>query len=166
MILTGEEIKKEYCSGNISISHFDERMINPNSYNYRLSENIKVFNSVGEDGPSFELKKIPQEGFVLSPGKMYLGSTLEKLGSSKYAMSLIGRSSLGRLGLFLQLSANLGHATSNHCWTLELMATRGLRIYPEMKIGQISFWECNGEIDQYNGIYGKMNSPFESTIKL
>jgi hypothetical protein len=45
---------------------------------------------------------------------------LEELGSRKYAMSLIGRSSIGRLGLFLQVSANLGHTGSSHCWTLEL----------------------------------------------
>jgi len=164
MILTGKEIKREYEEGNISIFPFDEIMLNPNSYNYRLSEDLKIFEPVENNGSRFKSTKIQSEGFVLRPGQMYLGSTFESIGSSRYAMSLIGRSSLGRLGLFLQLSANLGHTTSNHCWTLELMATRAIRIYPNMKIGQISFWSCDGEIEKYDGIYGKMNMPFESLV--
>lgn len=54
-------------------------------------------------------------------------------------MSLIGRSSTGRLGLFLQVSADLGHTGAEHKWTLELVAAKPIKIYPNMIIGQISF---------------------------
>ena len=90
---------------------------------------------------------------------MYLGHTQEILGSNKYASWLIGRSSLGRLGLFLQISANLGHTGSAHSWTLEIVCIIPIKIYPRMKIGQISFWENYGEANNYQGNYAQFNVP-------
>jgi dCTP deaminase len=118
MILTGSKIKEEIACGSIVIEPFLESQINPNSYNYRLGPTIKVFHKFDEDKSLFEEIDIPAEGYVLEPGVMYLANTLEVIGSDKYAMSLIGRSSMGRYGLFLQVSANLGHTTSKHKWTL------------------------------------------------
>lgn len=162
MILTGSEIKKEVDSGNIVIEPYSEDQINPNSYNYRLGEKVKVFSSFDGEKSHFEEVDIPEDGFILVPGKMYLANTFEVIGSKKYAMSLIGRSSLGRLGLFLQLSANLGHTTSCHRWTLEIYACLPFKIYPHMKIGQVSFWKNKGKIDRYSGKYGRCSQIKES----
>ncbi|OJH35768.1 dCTP deaminase domain-containing protein [Cystobacter ferrugineus] len=66
-------------------------------------------------GPGFDFSMpfwgaaAPPEGFLLQPGRVYLGSTQEVIGTDTYVPSLIGRSSLGRLGLFLQITADLGH---------------------------------------------------------
>ena len=68
------------------------------------------------------------------------------------------------MGLFLQVSANLGHVGSDHCWTLELVAAYPIRIYPKMRIGQISFWENKGDANEYNGYYGNFSTITESTI--
>jgi dCTP deaminase len=165
MILTGSEIKKEVLRGNITLSPFNEEQINPNSYNYRLGKVLKEF--IHFDGKKSHFKKIiiPKKGYVLKPKTMYLGHTYEIIGSKKYAMSLIGRSSMGRLGLFLQLSANLGHVTSSHNWTLELFAIKSIRLYPEMIIGQVTFWINMGDILEYNGVYGKFTLPQESCYK-
>ena len=76
-------------------------------------------------------------------------------------MSLIGRSSIGRLGLFLQVSANLGHVTSCHKWTLELFPCKNIRIYPRMKIGQISFWSTLGDISCFGKTYALFSNPQE-----
>lgn len=162
MILTGSEIVREYRNGMIGISPFSDLQVNPNSYNYRLGTVLKEFSHFQDNQSIFKEIVIPPEGFVLKPQQMYLSNTLESIGSSKYAMSLIGRSSLGRLGLFLQLSANLGHVTSNHRWTLELMAVKPFRIYAGMIIGQVSFWQNFGEISPYIGVYGKFSHPQES----
>lgn len=89
---------------------------------------------------------------------------METLGSNKYAMSLIGRSSLGRLGLFLQVSANLGHTGSIHKWTLELVATKKIKIYTFMIIGQISFWTNKGDIKLYKNSYSDFNFPQISKV--
>jgi len=159
MILTGTQIINDISQKNIDIFPFNPEAINPNSYNYTLSNEIKKYNS--------ETKKlmslvIPNEGYILEPHTMYLGMTAEKIGSSKYAMRLIGRSSLGRLGLFLQISADLGHVHSSHSWTLELVACLPIRIYHSMEIGQVSFWENYGDIVDFGSYYNTLNSPGES----
>jgi dCTP deaminase len=162
MILTGQEIINSINSGDITISNFDCSRINPNSYNYLLGNEIKVFSEKDTDGsPKFDTIILNEEGYVLRPGSMYLGVTDEIIGSSLYAMSLIGRSSMGRLGLFLQISANLGHTTSSHQWTLELHAARSIRIYPKMPIGQVSFWKNDGDVQCLGKTYALYNRPTE-----
>lgn len=162
MILTGSKIAEEVRAGNIIIDPFNEDQINPNSYNYRLGSTLKIFDSFDGEKSVFSEIEIPENGYVLEPGKMYLGHTMEIIGSSKYAMSLIGRSSMGRYGLFLQVSANLGHTTSKHKWTLELVAVKAIKLYPGMKIGQVSFWRNFGDVEKYDGRYGFLNYPQES----
>lgn len=166
MILTGDKIIEEVNSGFIKIKPFCKRQVNPNSYNYRVSSTIKIFDRFDGKKSIFKRISIPKNGYVLYPGKMYLSTTKEIIGSSKYAMSLIGRSSMGRYGLFLQVSANLGHTTSEHKWTLEIVAMRKIKIYPGMIIGQVSFWSNFGEINKYNGRYGRINIPQESFTPL
>jgi dCTP deaminase len=166
MILTGSKIKEEIMKGNISIIPFCSEQVNPNSYNYRLGSTLKVFENFDGRKAVFKKIKIPKEGYVLEPGRMYLANTKEIIGSCKYAMSLIGRSSMGRYGLFLQVSANLGHTTSRHKWTLEIVAAQKIRLYSEMIIGQVSFWKNLGNIKKYTGRYGLLNRPQESFVPL
>ncbi|AGS25232.1 dCTP deaminase [Rhizobium etli] len=163
MILTGSEIAKEVKRGDIVIEPFRYECINPNSYNYHLSCKIVEVSSFGNCADKH--MTIPEDGIVLKPDRFYLGSTYETLGSGKYAMSLIGRSSLGRLGLFIQASANLGHTGSCHKWTLEFKSCLAIKIYPGMTIGQISFWRNAGDVRPYSGIYAANSNPFPSTIK-
>lgn len=164
MILTGSKIKEEVARGAIKISPFSEEQVNPNSYNYRLGPLLKVYKSFDGEKSLFEEVLIPEEGYVLQPGQMYLGHTKEIVGSSSYAMSLIGRSSMGRYGLFLQVSANLGHTTSEHQWTLEIVASLPIRVYSGMIIGQVSFWRNFGTVIEYDGQYGRLNNPQESLL--
>ncbi|MEA3449394.1 MAG: deoxycytidine deaminase [Patescibacteria group bacterium] len=164
MILTGTKITEEIEKGNIIIEPFSSEQINPNSYNYRLGSTIKVFDKFDGTKSIFKEIEIPEDGYVLEPRKMYLATTKEIIGSSKYAMSLIGRSSMGRYGLFLQISANLGHTTSKHQWTLEIIAALSIKLYPGMIIGQVSFWKNYGDFENYNGKYGFLNHPQESFV--
>ena len=157
MILTGSEIGRAVRRGDITIDPFDEDQLNPNSYNYRLGPTL-----IGADG---ETLRFPADGVVLTAGTLVLGATREILGSTRYAMSLIGRSSVGRLGLFLQVSANLGHTGSCHRWTLEMFAAESIRIYPGMQIGQISFWRNYGKAEPYVGKYARKSVPFPSLIR-
>lgn len=163
VILTGAAIEAEVSRGRIEITDFCKSRINPNSYNYRLASVIKRFD---ENLGSFASIEIPESGYVLEPGRMFLGSTLEIIGSTQFAMSLIGRSSMGRLGLFLQVSADLGHTTSCHSWTLELVACRRIRLYSGMTIGQVSFWVNDGHIECAGKNYANYNEPTESMLIL
>lgn len=169
MILSGKEIIKQVKSGHITIDPFDEENINPNSYNYRLGEfysNVPQTLSLGLNAEDHKFKPLPQDGLLLHPRNLYLTTTNETIGSSVFVTSLIGRSSVGRLGLFLQLSADLGNLGPAHKWTLELTCIQPLIIYPNMKIGQVSFWLPEGQIKQYTGRYSDYNIPRQCFYEL
>jgi len=169
MILSGKEIINQVKMGAIIIDPFDEKNVNPNSYNYRLGENYTLVPStppIENNCGITELRMIPENGLLLQPGTVYLSNTYETIGSNKFVVSLIGRSSVGRLGLFLQLSADLGNLGSAHKWTLELTCVQPIIVYPGMKIGQISFWVPFGDIIAYNGQYTNYGIPKHSIYKL
>jgi dCTP deaminase len=162
MILTGAAISKAVANGDIRIDPYDPRLVNPNSYNYRLSPTLRFMGAEIADPlveGSFRECVIPPDGLILEPGRVYLGTTVEAIGSSVYVPSLIGRSSLGRLGLFLQVSADLGQLGAFHCWTLEIVAVQPIRIYAGMRIGQVSFWVPQGGRMRYSGFYGRRSYP-------
>lgn len=160
MILTGSAIDLAVGERQIVITPYDKRQLNPNSYNYRLGSILLVPHTKNDSVEiEYEEITIPENGYRLEPGKTYLGHTHEILGSDVFAMSLIGRSSIGRLGLFLQVSANLGHVGSCHRWTLELVSAKPFILYPEMKIGQISFWQVDGNSNAYLSGYSQFDKP-------
>lgn len=166
MILTGERIRSERRRGNLTIDPFEEDALNPNSYNYRLAPLLKMAPrqtlDFGDARRDWNTCLIPESGLVLSPDCLYLGHTIERIGSDIYAMSLIGRSSIGRLGLFVQISADLGHQGSELSWTLELHAIQPTRVYPGMRLGQVSFWTTDGMPTRYAGTYDSATVPLES----
>lgn len=159
MILSGLKIREEVEKGNIIIRPFNNELINPNSYNYRLGDEIlEITDNIIDPKKATRYKKIilDNNGYMLKPHHLYLGSTMEIIGSNKYVTQLIGRSSIGRLGLFLQVTAPLGHVGCCHAWTLELKVVQPLKVYPGMRIGQVTFWRIDGEI-KYNYENGKYN---------
>ncbi|AHB40324.1 MAG: hypothetical protein ACD_22C00208G0001 [uncultured bacterium] len=175
MILTGSKITEEVRSGSICLDPFEESLVNPNSYNYRLDKDLVEITYNVDDIKLLPIQHkliIPEEGYVLQPNKLYLGVTYETIGSPKYVPSLIGRSSLGRLGLFLQITADLGHIGTCHKWTLELTVVQPLRVYSKMRIGQVSFWVTEG-LELLNGheykkevnSYAKYSEPTHSQME-
>ena len=164
MILSGLKIKEEVENGNIIISPFDEKMLNPNSYNYLLGERLFLLKDdiIDPKKPSsYDEIIIPDDGIILHPNQLYLGSTSEIIGSDKYVTQLIGRSSVGRLGLFLQVTAPIGHCGCKGAWTLELKVVQPLKVYKGMKIGQVTFWVIDGDksINYNNGSYNQNKNP-------
>jgi dCTP deaminase len=159
MILTGPEIVAAHRTGDITIDPFDPESVNPNSYNYRLDHRLIRLqaNAAGELQRSHH--EIPPQGFLLEPGSLYLGATQERIGSRLYAMTLLGRSSIGRLGIFLNTTADLGHVGSESNWTLELSAVQPVLVYVGMCIGQVAFWDIIGARELYQGRYHRDTRP-------
>jgi dCTP deaminase len=158
VILTGREIKRNVALDRIVIEPFRVSQINPNSYNYRLDKTyIELCGNGVVDLCSKEQegrrKDISTEGTIFSPGNVYLCNTEEIIGSDYYIVQLIGKSSMGRLGMFLQLSADLGHQGEIHKWTLEIRPSIPIVVYPKMIIGQVSFWKVKGQKKQSFGYY-------------
>lgn len=167
MILTGKEIKERVQIGDIIIAPFNESALNPNSYNFRLGNYLKVYKDEILDPKKkleVEIINIPDEGLVLEPNKVYLGFTEEKMGSNKFVPIMSGRSSTGRLGLFVHITADLIDIGSINHWTLQMHATQKVRIYKGMPIGQVTFWKTMGEISLYQGKYQGSMGPMESQI--
>lgn len=161
MILTGSEIAIQVEDGAIRLEPFDAAQINPNSYNYRLGDEVVAKSALG----SSETIAIPESGTVLFPGKVYLASTYELIGSFRFATLLIGRSSIGRLGIHLQVDADLGHRGSAHRWTLELVARKPVRVYPRMIIGQVTFWTSDLPVDLPVSDYASLHGPVNSFVE-
>jgi len=167
MILSGLKIKEEVKNKKITINPFDEYDINPNSYNYTLGDYVKVYKNYELDSKlkqEVEIINIPEEGLVIEPDKIYLGFTNEVIGSNYYVPIITGRSSTGRLGLFVQITSDLVDIGFCGRLTLQLHSTQPVRIYKEMKIGQIMFWRVFGNVDLYHGKYQQSDQPRESEI--
>ena len=153
MILSGSEILKE-LNHSIFITPFDESKLNSNSYNLSLNRHLIIYKDSLLDMKKnytidnmYELE-IPDDGLVLKPHQLYLGSTIERTYTSKYVPIIEGRSSLARLGLFIHVTAGLGEAGFNGHWTLELTCVQPLRIYPNISICQIYYNCIKGSVDQ------------------
>jgi dCTP deaminase len=156
MILTGPEIAKEVSRGAITITPFNDSQINPNSYNIRLSNIISIYeDNVLDAARENETRTIyvPDDGIVLESKIIYLGASVEIIGSSEYVPIVRARSSTARLGLFVHVTADLIDLGYVGQLTLQLHAVQAVRVYANMEIGQITFWKTQGEIIQYCGKY-------------
>jgi dCTP deaminase len=176
-ILTGDEILNRVSTGDIVISPWDEDNLNPNSYNLTLSPEIEVF------APSqiLDMKKtnkgvrqlIPDSGYLLFPGTLVLGSTIEWTETYNLVPKLEGRSSIARLGLCVHLTAGFGDIGFKGQWTLEMTCVVPIRIYPLIQVCQISYETIEGAVGDrvYDGKYqnsrghgiSQLNSEFSST---
>lgn len=159
MILTGNQIKWAIEHDYLSISDWDEKRLNPNSYNLRLADKLMVygasdisFRALGmKDGIIYpnelDMKKqiptvtfhIPKEGYTLEPGVLYLGRTMEYTETHKFVPMLEGRSSVGRLGISIHSTAGFGDIGFCGYWTLEISCVQPVRIYPGVEICQIYY---------------------------
>ncbi len=167
MILTGNEIKQQIDEGRIKIDPFNENQLNPNSYDFRLGDTLKYYtNEILDPKIKQPVKevRIPESGFVLSPGRIYLGHTFEIMGSDFYVPIIRGRSSTARLGLFIHITADIIDIGSHNQWTLQLYAVQPIKVYPNSLIGQVTFWCVLGDINLYNGKYQGSLGPYESRI--
>ena len=151
MILSDVTIKEEINSGHIIVDPLDFSAIQPSSIDLRLDRYFRVFRNqitkvidVKLDQEELtELVEVPADQYlVLHPGEFILGSTKETIGLPDDLVGrLEGKSSLGRLGLLIHSTAGYIDAGFMGNITLELSNVANLPIilYPDMKIGQISF---------------------------
>ena len=152
MILSGLEIRKEIAAGNIRIEPFDDRRLNPNSYNLRLAPELLVYESEVLDMKTpnaYRIETIPPEGFIMRPGVLYLGRTEEFTETKTFVPMLEGRSSVGRLGITIHVTAGFGDVGFAGFWTLEMQCVLPVRIYPRVEICQIYYHTLRGDYEPY-----------------
>ena len=206
-MLTGAEIEKQIKKGNIAISPYDEKCLNPNSYNLKLHPQLLVYERnkdviplMNEEEFYTELQKnlqnkidnttkqstiglldayfkekelkenpldmksenktiefeIPKDGYVLQPGIIYIGRTVEETFTDKFIPMINGRSSGGRLGISIHVCAGFGDIGFKGTWTLEITVVEPVKIYPYEEIAQVCFFKPYGKVKNlYNGRYNK-----------
>lgn len=151
MILSGKEIER-MMGADIKIEPYDPARVNPNSYNLALHSELGVYEDEILDmrvKPTLRTFEIPAEGYVLQPGTLYLGRTLEYTETHRHVPMLEGRSSIGRLGMFVHVTAGFGDIGFCGYWTLEISAIQPIRIYAGTEICQIFYHTLEGEAVPY-----------------
>jgi dCTP deaminase len=159
LIFSDRSIRDAIEGGVIVIDPYEPSFVQPSSVDLRVGNGFRVFvnhrySQIDPRAPQSDLTQLvevdAEEPFMLHPGEFVLGSTLErvKLGDDVVAR-LEGKSSLGRLGLLIHSTAGFIDPGFEGHITLELsnVATLPIAIYPEMKIGQISFYQMTTAAD-------------------
>ena len=148
MILSGNEIQRQLGT-NIKIDPFDERQLNPNSYNLRLHDELLVYDELELDmrrPAKYRRVPIPPEGIVLQPNRLYLGRTVERTETHNYVPMLEGRSSIGRLGIDIHATAGKGDVGFCNHWTLEISVKQPIRVYAGMPVGQLIYFQTSSPV--------------------
>jgi len=151
MILSGREIDAR-MGQDIIIRPYDQSRLNPNSYNLELHDELLVYTEKQLDmkkNNAWTTLTIPEEGFVLEPNRLYLGRTVEYTETRNLVPMLEGRSSVGRLGLFVHVTAGFGDVGFRGFWTLEMFSVQPIRIYAGVQICQIYYHTLQGESESY-----------------
>ncbi len=153
MILAGKEIESR-IGDDIVIEPFDKTRINPNSYNLTLHNELLVYkDSLLDMKENNEVEQliIPKEGLILEPNRLYLGRTVEHTETKNLVPMLEGRSSIGRLGLFVHVTAGFGDVGFKGFWTLEIFCVQPIKIYPNVEVCQIYYHTIEGDHENYSG---------------
>ncbi len=173
MIFSDKKILASIDSKEIVIEPFDRNALGTNSYDVHLSPYLAVYNDEVLDAKKHNTIReilIPEEGIVLQPGTLYLGSTLEYTETHNAVPFLEGKSSTGRLGIDIHATAGKGDVGFCNHWTLEISCIMPVRVYPNMPIGQLIYFSLEGDIENYynkkpNAKYNQRNiKPMESMM--
>ena len=166
MILADYQIQKEIESGRLLVDPFDSSLINPASLDIRLGDKFgyikrnreQEYISYGLDGSWVEkfpqinplnkdsFSTVWQDGFgggkVIRPKEFVLTVSMETIGlPDDIAAVLMGKSSLGRLGLMQSSVAGLGDPGFKGKYVLEMYnySDEPIKLTTGMKIGQLVF---------------------------
>ena len=156
MLLSDSEIIEEVGKGNIKIEPFDKSLVGPDNLDVRLGATILIAKKKGivdvKNISNFFEEKNIEDGYVIEPGTFLLGSTMERFSlPNNIAAQIEGRSSLGRIGLMVHVTAGIIHAgfglKEPSSLTLEIYSVNPnpIKIYPGMKIAQLSFFRLGKE---------------------
>lgn len=159
MFLSDVDIKKAVQNGDIVIKDFDEKRLQPASYDICLGNKFLITSSheslvidpVNKIYAKHVERIVPDgEAYYLHPGVTVLGTSKDYFGSDKYLIQLSGKSSLARIGLVVHNTAGLinpGHFLNI---TFELCNFNKVPIVlrPGMPIGQLLFAMLSNKVQK------------------
>lgn len=160
MILSDKTIMDMLQRGILEISPLTQEQIQPASVDVRLGDTF----SIVEDSPSgiitleneIKYKTIQTDTYILLPGQFVLATTMEYFSLPDNLTAFVeGRSSLGRMGLFIQNAGWVDPGFKGEI-TLELFnANRcAIELKAGRRVGQLVFAEMDqNALHPYNGKY-------------
>jgi dCTP deaminase len=159
-VLTGPEIRRQMEFGNLTVEGGPELVVGPNGVDLHLADELYVYDiarDVPIDSknvpPLYRVVRAPGEGWILEPGRLYLGRTAEYTRTFGFVPDCNGRSSTGRLGLSVHATAGWGDDGFCGHWTLEISCVQPVIIQPLMRIAQIRYNTITGARQPYRGRY-------------
>ena len=169
MILPDFTIKEMLASGHLRIEPIEPVQIQPASVDIRLGDTFSVVEDNAEGmidlSSPISYKTIRAQSYLLLPGQFVLATTMEYVALPDDLTAFVeGRSSLGRMGLFIQNAGWVDPGFDGEI-TLELYnANRcAIRLEAGRRIGQLVFAKMDRAADhpyrgKYNGQRGATGS--------
>jgi dCTP deaminase len=174
MILSDRSILQLIEEGKLKVEPFEESLVQCSSLDLRLGYQIaryrvRDFLDVKTQNWETVIEEITDEGFFIQPKEFILATTLEYVELPEDLTAFVeGRSSLGRLGLFIE-NAGWVDAGFKGQLTLELFNANSypIKLYPKMKICQLVFARLDQKpLKPYNGKYQGQRGVVPSKIYL
>ena len=172
MILSDKSIRQLLSSGGLGIEPIEDIQIQPASVDVRLGNSFSVVKSgnniIKMDEPT-EYYSLTAETFLLLPKQFVLATTIEYFRLPDNLTAFVeGRSSIGRLGLFIQNAGWVDPGFEGEI-TLELFnaSDSAIELKAGRRIGQLVFaqMDCMAE-SPYRGKYQGQRKATGSRIQL
>jgi len=173
-VFSDRTIRQSIEQGQIKISPYDQNLVQPSSLDIRLGDNFQIFRNytVAIIDPRKPVKDITEKivmdnnGIIIHPGEFILGTSLEMIELADNVVARVeGKSSLGRLGLLIHATAGYIDPGFRGQITLEMsnVSKLPIRLYPNMKIGQLSFDNTTTPVDRPYGSAG-LGSKYQDQV--
>lgn len=171
-ILVDKDILENINNGKITIRPFDKNNLGTNSYDLTLNEKLKIYTSDILDCKKDNIYKeiiIPDDGYILKPGELYICSSNEYTQTNYYVPVINGKSSIGRLGISIHITAGFGDIGFSGKWTLEVTVVKPIKIYKNIPIAQIYYFIPSNTpnilySNKKNNKYNLQNEPITSKM--
>ena len=160
MILSDQTIRRMLAENNLTITPLEDGQIQPASVDIRLGDTFSIVEDSSRGIISMDkeihYKTIQTDSYLLLPGQFVLASTMEYFRLPDDLTAFVeGRSSLGRMGLFIQNAGWVDPGFEGEI-TLELFnANRcAIQLKAGRRVGQLVFAKMDAcALKPYRGKY-------------
>lgn len=160
MIVSDKTLKELLASGELDISPLEDIQVQPASVDIRLGNTYSIVDDTSDGIISLrsqvKYKTIRADKYLLMPGQFVLATTMEYFRLPNNMTAFVeGRSSIGRLGLFIQNAGWVDPGFQGEI-TLELFnANRcAIELQSGWRVGQMVFAKMDCEAERpYDGKY-------------
>lgn len=160
MILSDKTLKQMLQQGTLRITPLQPHQIQPASVDIRIGNSFSTLKSTGlapvEMQNELEYETLQTDRFIIAPGQFVLATTMEYFCLPNNLTAFVeGRSSIGRLGLFIQNAGWVDPGFEGEI-TLELFnaSQSSIVLQSGQRVGQLVFAQLDNDADApYCGKY-------------